>query len=123
MRRIPHEKVGLLFIDNQFTIDDEKGWDEISMAERCLYQMPSTTNTLEATHCHLNKRTPRRNTFYQSIFRIFRELSAKYLAINDRIKHNYMYTVSKTQQKLMCTSYTEINNMIAFYESSVDSCN
>lgn len=87
------EKVGLLFIDNQIFIDDEKRWDEVSMVERCFYQMPSTTNTLEATHGHLNKRTPRRNTFYQSVFRIFRELSAKYLAINDRIKHNYMCTI------------------------------
>ena len=65
------EKVGLLFIDNQIIIDNEKRWGEVSMVERCFYHMPSTTNTLEATHGHLNKRTPRRNTFFQSIFRIF----------------------------------------------------
>ena len=69
------EKVGLFFDGNIIFIENDNLWDEVSMHRRVNYCMPSTTNTLESMHGHLNKRTPRKNTFYQSLLRVHNQLN------------------------------------------------
>ena len=64
------QKIGLIFFDGQISIENCERYEEVSMLERCKFRMPSTTNTLEAIHGHLNKRTPRNNIFFSSILRI-----------------------------------------------------
>lgn len=57
-------KIGLVFIGDQISIENELKWNKVSLLKRVEYHMPSTTNTLEAMHGHLNKRSPRRNAFF-----------------------------------------------------------
>lgn len=115
-------KVGLVFLNNQICIQNPKRWNEVSLAVRCQARMPSTTNTLEATHGHLNKRTPRRNTFYQSIFRLYTSLMDKYMNVNKRIAHNYYYLKNKTVKMMKSFDDACMQNMIAFYQTSINEC-
>lgn len=115
-------KIGLVFIDGQISIENELKWNKVSLLKRIDYHMPSTTNTLEAMHGHLNKRSLRRNSFFCSLFRIINELNSKYSKINQRIQHNYYYTKSKTMKNLQKTDTSTLSNMIQFYESSQVNC-
>ena len=65
--------------------------------------MHTTTNSLESTHGHMNHRTPRHNTFYAALFRIYNELTAKYVNIKDRITHSYYYIKNKSIRKIYKT--------------------
>ena len=74
------EKIGLHFDSKQIIEKDTKRWKNVSMLHRSDYEMPSTTNTLEASHGHLNRKTPRNNGFWSSLYRIailFLELTKK----------------------------------------------
>lgn len=58
-------------------------------------QMPSTTNSLEAMHGHMNYPTPYRNTFLKHFY-AYNELTSKYTHIKERIKYNYSGIIQKT---------------------------
>lgn len=85
--------------------------------------MPYTTNTLEAMHGHLNKRSPRRNTFFSALYGIISELNNKYDQINELIQHNYRYTKKSTLNSQAKISNEEMMKQMMFYETSIDSCN
>ncbi|KAK8896368.1 hypothetical protein M9Y10_014266 [Tritrichomonas musculus] len=51
-------------------ISNEIEWTKVSLLKRIPFKMPTTTNSLESTHGHLNKKMPRRNNFWMSLFRI-----------------------------------------------------
>jgi hypothetical protein len=58
------KKAGLTFVDGTILIVDEQRWNVISMWKRVSTRMPSTTNSIEATHVHLNEAISRRNPFW-----------------------------------------------------------
>lgn len=87
------KKIGLIFEYKKVTKDDPNPinqiigfdsirWQEVSKLKRIEFKMPSTTNSLEAMHGHLNSRTPRRNNFFPALLRVQNELSLKYRVIN-----------------------------------------
>lgn len=115
-------KIGLFFSGYQFYIENDNRWEEVSMHRRIKYGMPSTTNTLEAMHGHLNKRTPRNNTFFRALLRINKNLNAKYSNIFERITHNYSYIKKVTLNKLQKYDNIEMNNMCEFYKTTEDHC-
>ncbi|KAK8887028.1 hypothetical protein M9Y10_038063 [Tritrichomonas musculus] len=84
--------------------------------------MPSTTNSLEATHGHLNRKVPRNNQFFTSLFRIHSDLTKKYTNFNDRIKHNYNHLQTKTMNKMLTTDKSEMKKMILFYDTNENNC-
>lgn len=84
--------------------------------------MPSTTNTLESMHGHLNSNTPRRNNFFSAIARSISELDSKYEKITQRIQHNYRFTMNRTLQHLQNTDPKEITKMVAFYDTKTETC-
>lgn len=89
------EKIGLHF--NQRLIEKDKNrWKNVSMLHRGSYEMNSTTNTLEATHGHLNRKTPRNNGFLSSIFRLAFSLRIDNEFIKNKIKHTYNHIKKKT---------------------------
>lgn len=116
------KKIGLTFSNKLIKIENQEKWEKVSMLQRIGFQMPSTTNSLEATHGHLNKRTPRRNKFYTAFDRVCKNLDAKYLSINDRISHNFNYLKNKTKKKLSKTSTNTMNQLCAFYDTTEDKC-
>ena len=61
-------KIGLTFFDETILPADEEQWKKVSLYERIEYCMPSTTNTLESVHGHLNSKIPRRNYFFFQLF-------------------------------------------------------
>lgn len=63
-------KIGLKFSGNEISENDSDLWRRCSMVHRYEFQMPSTTNSLEAYHGHLNKKIPRVNEFWSSIARL-----------------------------------------------------
>ena len=78
------EKVGLFFDGNIILIENDNLWDEVSMHRRVNHCMPSTTNSLESMHAHLNKRTPRKNTFFQSLLRVHNQLDYFFFKIESK---------------------------------------
>lgn len=116
------EKAGLFFDGNIIFIENDELWDEVSMHRRVNYNMPSTTNTLESMHGHLNKRTPRKNTFYSAILRVHNELSKKFIEISNRIKHNYNYLKNATKAKRSMYSDDELQKMCHYYHTTLDEC-
>ena len=116
-------QIGLIFNGDQITIENDDKWKKVSLLRRIPYHMPSTTNTLEAMHGHLNKRSPRRNTFFSALYRIISELNNKYDQINERIQHNYRYTKNSTLNSQTKISNEEMMNQMTFYETSIDRCN
>ena len=93
------------------------------MYKRIDYNMPSTTNTHEAMHGHINHRVPRNNGFYQSIFRLNNEINQKYININNRIQHNLNSLKTRTLNKLKKLSMFDLLHQITFYETTVNKCN
>ena len=81
----------MLFINGHIEIANENRWNQVSMKNRLKMRMPSTTNSLESTHGHLNKKTPRRNNFWQSVYRIVSLMIQKTNSYDDNITHNYNY--------------------------------
>ena len=93
------KKNGLIFTNDKISVNDSLKWEQVSMSCRVKYHMPSTTNSLEATHGQFNARTPRRNTLFSAILRIHNEMNSKFLNISQRIQHNYNYVKRKTIER------------------------
>ena len=62
--------IGIPFENNELIINNADLWSQVSMIERRKFQMPSTTNSIESQHGHLNEATPRNNMFIFSIYRL-----------------------------------------------------
>lgn len=112
----------MVFENNKIDIKDTKKWDQLSMCCRYNYHMPSTTNSLEGTHGHMNANTPRNDTFYSSILRIHNEMNEKFININQRIKHNFNNLKRNTQNKLKSLNPITVEQMIIHYKTAKEHC-
>lgn len=65
------------------------------MMERVFYEMPSTTNSLESSHGHINSKTPRRNNFWSALNRIVTFLIKQNFNYQNKINYNYRREVRK----------------------------
>ena len=108
-------KIGMSFEEDCFNLIDSTRWEQVSMLARINYRMPSTTNSLEASHGHLNKKTPRHNGFWESINRIIESFMMKNHLVNQMIQHNYNQ-IKTTQEEVMI-------ELQSFYNTSNDHCN
>ena len=116
------KKVGLFFTKNDIAIIDELKWKSVSMMHRVPTRMPSTTNSLESTHGHINKITPRRNNFYGALYRIVKHIMNKSQRVQECIKINYARAKRVTLTTLKQKSEARIRDEIRFYHSSIDKC-
>ena len=120
------KKIGLTFIiqdDNgKIEIKNESKWEQMSMSRRVKYHMPSTTNSLEATHGHLNSITPRRSNLYSAIYRIHNEINSKFLNINQKIQHNYNNIKRLTKEKVTKINPFTLEKMCEFYKTTQKNC-
>jgi len=115
-------KVGLNFADKSINLVDEKRWNQVSMLARINYKMPSTTNSLESFHGHLNKRTPRRNGFWDSIHRLCEAVILKKNMHDERIRHNYSHIIANTLKKQKATDLETMILQQQYYSTTVDGC-
>ena len=109
-------------IQKQIVFENESRWEEVSLLHRIKLKMFSTTNSLESSHGHLNKRTARRNSFYGSLFRIINELILKYGSINKQLQHNYNFLKRKTMNQLKALDYNQLRFQMIFYETTEKTC-
>jgi hypothetical protein len=58
-------KVGLALAKGKLSVRSAEHWQQGSMLERVPSRMPSTTNSLESIHGHLNAQTSGRNAFWR----------------------------------------------------------
>jgi hypothetical protein len=115
-------KIGLNFNNGAVVIADPKRWDQVSMVERVKYRMPSTTNSLEATHGQLNKKTPRNNNFWHAIFRVASNLIQKTKTVDQHAHHNLQYTQRKINVKASNMPKDDMKKEIEHYHTNADSC-
>lgn len=92
-------KIGISFINDEITITDIDTWDSVSMINRSKYKMPSTTNSIESIHGHLNEATPRNNLFFTSIYRLIMTINNQIKQFNYKFKHNFNKLVRDTKKK------------------------
>ena len=113
--------VGLTFQNKEIDFFDLQRWSEVSMIQRSQYNMPSTTNTIESTHGHLNEITPRRNCFFTSIYRLIMSIMSQIHNFNMKMHHNYRQVicdVKKTKAKEL-----HFEEKCHFYTTKLHSCN
>ena len=116
------QKIGIIYRDNELHLVDEERWRRVSMNHRVTYKMPSTTNALECTHGHLNKKVPRNNNFYRSIFRIAKNIQEKTGNITIAIKSNYSASKRKTLQTVANKPRETMQLEIAYFGTERDRC-
>lgn len=113
--------IGLNFNGKSINEVDEVKWMKVSLLKRIPFKMPSTTNSLESTHGHLNEKTPRRSSFFMGLYRIIKSLSIKIQSCDEMFKHNFYYCKKRTIDKSQLPE-NSMKNMIKFYNTNIDSC-
>ena len=105
-------KIGLCYSyqNNKIDVKDKKRWDQRSMLKRVSYSMPSTTNSLESTHGHLNKKTPSRNNFRSALYRVISNLTKQNNLYKEKVIHNYNQVIRKTKNRAKNLSKERMNN-------------
>ena len=85
--------------------------------------MPSTTNSLESCHGHLNQKTKRRKNFWSSLYDVSSRLMHKIHNFQKEIEHNFNYNKRKTFNHLNSILLgNRINQEITFYKTTIDYC-
>ena len=88
-----------------------------------MFKMPSTTNTLEAFHGHLNEDIPRRNEFWNSLYRIIASLMKKTFRFKESIEHNYNNTKRRIKSHHdSIVRLQEMDSQMKFYSTSEANC-
>jgi hypothetical protein len=92
-------KAGLAFIEEKIVIADEARWAAISMWKRVDTRMPSTTNSLEATHGHLNEAISRRNTFWASMAVLSDAIADKTVHFKTALTHDFRAALKRSRRR------------------------
>lgn len=116
------EKIGLVYKDKDIKELQTSKWMRSSMLYRPMFSMPSTTNSLESLHGHINKRTPRNNNFYASIARLACSITFSIKNINHKIKHNFDYLKRTTYRFYEITNKDLLIRQENFYNSTFETC-
>ena len=116
-------KVGLHY--NVDTLEIEVAnfviWDKFSQVKRIDYAMPSTTNALESSHGHLNKKTPRRNDFWSAMMRLVKFVIRKESNFETAFKNNYS-RVKRLIQKKLKTATVAVIKQQEYYQTTNETC-
>ena len=115
-------KIGMHFSENTINITDPGRWKQVSMLCRIEHKMPSTTNSLESSHGHLNRKTPRHNNFWEPLARIAESFLLKTQTVDFRVQNNYNYTKRTTLRKAHNTPADKMQEMFDFYSTRIDHC-
>ena len=111
------------FTENKIYVSNFEKWKQISILRRMDFSMPSTTNSLESCHGHLNDNTPRRNTFFTAIYRIVYSLNKQNKEYQRKISHNYNYQIKRTKDEMKLKDPIRIKSEIQFYKTTNLYCN
>jgi hypothetical protein len=115
-------KVGLDLKRGRIVIGNAERWHEVSMMERVETAMPTTTNSLESTHGHLNADTPRRNSFWPSLHRIIGAILTKSTNFWSCIQHNFADEVCESLTRFVKTDPVVMQQEMDWYKTTPRSC-
>jgi hypothetical protein len=116
-------KVGLAMRNGVIIVENEERWHEVSMLERVETAMPTTTNSLESSHGHLNEKTPRRNTFWKSLARIICTMLTKSTNFWSCVHHNFADEVRESFGRFLKMDPMVLRQEINWYRTSRTACN
>lgn len=114
------QKIGIQFINDELTITEPDLWNSVSMIMRSQHRMPSTTNSIESQHGHLNEATPRNNMFYNSIFRLIMFINTSIRQFNEKFQHNVQRLFRDIKKKMK--NNPNIGSECVFYDTTLDRC-
>lgn len=116
------EKVGMTFSDT-LVITDKNRWKQVSLFERIQKVMPSTTNSLESSHGHINENIPRRHNFFHSLNKLVKWSNRKISNFQKLLSKNFDYIVNKSIKKLQSKSSNDMIKECKYYQSTMFTCN
>ena len=116
------KKIGFKFENNVVSIADKERWESVSLLERIPLKMPSTTNSLESTHGHMNAKVPRNNNFYMSIYHLVHSIMMKSQNIQESIERNYARVKNETNKQVKRIENQRMLEERSFYNTTFVSC-
>ena len=115
-------KAGLNFNEKEIIVIDASKWEKVSLLKRVDAKMPSTTNSLESTHGHLNAKLPRRNEFWSSLFRLAKTVIKKDFKFNEMMHNNYAKLKRNIKYRVRKYAGQYISEEIAKFKTTIGSC-
>jgi hypothetical protein len=97
-------------------------WEEISQYVRAEWRLPSTTNSLESIHGHLNERTPRRNDFWTSLKRLADHIDEGMKRWPDAVRHNFNHAWRVSLSRVSRIGGDELQDQIRTFGSTPVGC-
>lgn len=80
----------------------------MSLFARIPLAMPSTTNSLESSHGHINAMVPRRNNFFNAIYKLIKGSNYKLFNFPKLLTKNFNYIQTKAKKKLLSKSSNDL---------------
>jgi hypothetical protein len=93
-------KAGLCYADHKITIVNRTNWDPVSIWKRVDLRMPTTTNSLEGTHSHLNEAITRQNPFWQSLALLVDAIGEKTQHFHAALAHDFRAAVKRSHRRV-----------------------
>ena len=115
-------KAGLCFDSKEIIIVDDKKWEKVSMLKRIEARMPSTTNSLESTHGHINATIPRHNAFWQSLFRLVKAIISKDFRYNQLMKNTYCTIKRNVKYRAKVVDSDVMKDEIKKFNTTLETC-
>jgi hypothetical protein len=114
-------KASLGYTEGWFVIaEDGARWNAVSMLKRSHSRMPSTTNTLEATHGHRNDIVTRRNSFWQSLIILVDSIADETIGFEARLAHDFRASLKRSKRCGQLVSPDRMAEEHAFFGTSRD---
>jgi hypothetical protein len=97
--------VGLTYGEGKgLTVEDEARWEAVYLWRRVVMRIPSTTNSLEATHGHLNEVISRRNPFWASLALLFEAIADKTIHFETAAVHDFRTSLKGSKRRSQSVS-------------------
>jgi hypothetical protein len=116
------KKAGLAFVDGAILIADERRFNAVSMWKRITTRMPSTTNSLEATHGHLNEAISRRNPFWGSMTLPYEAIPDKTMHFDAAFVHNFRTSLKRCKRRGHGVPADRMAEECAYFATSPEAC-
>jgi hypothetical protein len=92
------------------------------MWRRVVTRMPSTTESLEATHVHLNEAISPRNPFWASLALFFEVIADKTIHIETAAVHDFRPFLNRSKRRRQSVSQRKMAEECAFFGSTAEVC-
>jgi hypothetical protein len=92
------------------------------MWRRVVTRMPSTTNSLQTTHRHLNEAILRRNLFWASLVLFFEAIVDKAIHFETAAVHDFRTSQKRSKRRSQSASKRRMTKECAFFGSTAEVC-